>query len=866
MFSSWRERRKLWILDRRWYWRLKRFLDSLKFHRTRLAVNFGSRLSAAFFVVSALLALLRTSLSSTVPGIAVAITLAMASGLTTESMPDPVSILLGRIPSESVAAHDTLLAVVLTVAGLFLTLYFTNFNTVIGTLYREYPESVRRLLIDEPQNRAALMALTNFIVFTVVALGFGAGLGIRMNATLLGVVVGGALIVPIFAFITRRTLFFFDPTYLANSAIDKMVRQIRQATADNRYASHGVVQQHRATIAYSEFVKLQALSRIASEKTNFRRDSLCDLLTVVFSFLPEYQRLKRSIPTTSKWYRETVRHKDWYLANITDLQVSMNSALGLMPEAVQDNDWLEESFARMLEQSFDRTLVESDWPVAGRILSASLPMFTALAAGYQLQIVSILFRSLCASLERHAGLTDNALGKEDQLYRMQVTAELNMLAKQSLLSFFAELRALDLTSYMNRVKSVDWSSENDIYAKDFLPFTLSQMEYLRVRLRIELELDGAIVSPEWYLFQLSLLPVAEKLNSQLTELLQIGRMVYVDWPKRLARTGMQRAAVMTTLDGLEYFHKLRFHASAIYERMEIVQRHRVLDSISCPSIDKCSQENSISVLERQLRVNLSNFVPFFAQDDYEKWEETPDLEGHLVTELANSYFQGLMTNDVEFCAQVFLSYLVGNTCVRQSIGSKRLDLDNTANLLYVSEAVLEAFALSGFAFLFSEYHQESGLWQSCKQSWAKLLSDAVTRDKVKAHVQLVDHAKRIPLLTGRSMLRSNWSQRFDQCVAEIPVVTLHEDRARPWARSQIRHHRSLCIRAIVSCDMPFTSIFADPEDIFMDVFLAQELDIDRSNAWRSRDVNEAMLRQDEYEKRHGFVYERIEGEPDASRT
>ena len=865
MFSSLRQKFRLWLQDHQWYWQLKHIRESLKLQRIRLAVNSASRLSAAFSVVAALLALLKTSLNSTVPGTAFAITLAMASGLPTESIPELLSVLLGRIPSESVLAHDTLLAVVLTVAGLFLTLYYTNFNTVIGTLYGEYPESVRRLLIDEPQNRAALLALTNFIVFTVVTLGFAAGLGIRVNVSLLGVVVGGASLVPIFAFITRRTLFFFDPTYLANSAVENLAKEIGQATADSRFASHTAVQQHRATIANSELAKLRALSRIAAEKTTFRRDSLCDLLTVVFSFLPEYQRLKRSIPTTSKWYRETVRHKDWYLASTPDLQVALNSSMGLMPDSVQDKEWLEKAIVDMLQRGFERTAVEGDWPVASRILRASRLMYEALGAGYQLQIASKSFRSLCASIEQHGGLSDNALGKEDQLYRLHVIAELNMLAKQILLSFFNELRTLDLTSYMERVKSVDWKIEDDIYTKEFPPFTLSQMEYLRDRLRMEFETNGAIVSPEWYLFQLVLLPVAETLDSQLTELLLLGRRFYVEWPGRLANTGMQLAAVMTTLDGLEYFHKLRFHASAIYERIEIVEQNRVLEAISCPSIDQQTVENAIAELERQLRLNLADFVPFFARDDYEQWEETPDLQGHLVTELANSYFQGLMTKDVEFCTQVFRSYLYGSNCVRHSIVDKCSGLENPASLAYVAEPFLEAFALSGFAFLMSEYHQEPELWQSCVGVWRKLLADSDFRRQIRAQVTIMDIVRRMLLLTGRSVLRSNWSQRFAQCVADIPVVTLHEDAERPWASSQIRNHPSLCIRTIVKCDMPFTSTRLHPEDIFLDVFLAEELQLDRSSAWRILDVNEAMRRQREREEQHDFVYEPIEGTGNADR-
>ena len=866
MFSSLRQKLRLWLQDHRWYWRLKRLRKSLKFQRIRMVVNSGSRLSAAFSVVAALLALLKTSLNSTVPGTAIAITLGMASGLPTESIPNLLSVLLGRISSESVAAHDTLLAVVLTVAGLFLTLYYTNFNTVIGTLYGEYPESVRRLLIDEPQNRAALLALTNFIVFTLVTLGFGAGLGIRVNVSLLGVVVGGASIVPIFAFITRRTLFFFDPTYLANSAIENLAKEISQATADSRFASHTAVQQHRATIANSELAKLQALSRIAAEKTTFRRDSLCNLLTVVFSFLPEYQRLKRSIPTTSKWYRETVRHKDWYLAGTTDLQVALNSALGLMPEAVQDRDWLEESIVRMLEQCFERTLSEHDWPVASRILRASRLMFEALAAGYQLQIASKSFRSLCASIEQHGGLSDNVLGKEDQLYRLQVTAELNMLAKQILLSFFNELRTLDLTSYMKRVKSVDWKIEDDIYAKEFPPFTLSQMEYLRDRLRIEFDADGDIVSPEWYIRQLALLPIAETLDSQLAELLQLGRRFYVDRPERLANSGMQLAAVMTTLDGLEYFHKLRFHAVAIYERMEIVEQNRVLEAIACPKIDRETVETKIGKSERQLNLNLAKFVPFFTRDDYEQSEEIPDLQGHVVTVLANSYFQGLMSKDVELCTHVFRSYLVGSICVRQSIGEKCSGLEYPANLAYAAEPTTEAFALSGFAFLLSEYHQEPELWESCVGVWRKLLVDSDTKAKVAAEVLLIDHANQLPLLTGRSVLRTDWGQKFTRLVAQLPSKCLKKDADPIWHEARVRNHPSLCIRAIVSCDIPVLSIRYDPQNIFLDVFLKKEIALDRSNAWRMPDVNESMQRQRELEERHGFVYEPIGDTENANRS
>ncbi len=846
---------RLRLLETQWYWQLKRFWENLRFGLELRAVNFRAGISAHTSTIAAVWRLIRTSSSSTVPGAIFAIILALATKLPFGVEPETFVNILDEIKPESAAAYDSLLAVVLTAAGLFLTLYFSNFNTVIGRLYSEYPENVRRLLIDEPQNRAALLALTNFVVFTLVTLGCGAGLGIRAKSSLLAVVAGGTAIVPIFAFVARRTLFFFDPTHLAHTAIDSLAAASSEVTADRPLAFDARVQRHRANVAAAELDKLHALTRIAADKRNFRRDSLCALLTVVFSFLPEYQRRKRSIPTSSNWYRETVQHKDWYLAGITDLQVALNSAIGLMPDSVRDSDWLEKSLVGLLEQCFERTVLEQDWPVAYRILDISRLLFERLGAGCQLGIVTESFRSLRTSMEQHGFRSDKELSKEDQLDRLQAIAELNMLAKHILLSFFNELRALDPSSYMHRVRSLDWQTEDDVYSGDMPPFTLAQMEYLRDRLRFEIDVEGEIVSPEWYLSQLALQPIAEMLDTQLKELIGLGKSFYVDWPDKLTNAGLYRGAIMTTLDGLEYFHKLRFHASAIYERMEIVEQNRVMEALAGPKIEQNAVNAEIHALERQLHLNLAKLVQYFATDTYEEWDEVPDQLGHVVTALANAYFEGLMSNDVELCGDLFGRYIVGNVCVRESLGTKSSALQYPGDLVSVAEPTLELLALSGFTYLLSEYHQEPALWQSCVDFWRRLIGAPEFQGNFAAEIQLTDAAKRVHLLSGRSMLRNSWKQNFDTLIADLPSKLLDRGAAPIWIETEVTLHPSLCIRALTGGDLPFGVALFDPEDVFLDVFLADELELDRSNALRMSDVKELVRHQAEFEAQHGFVFE-----------
>ena len=181
--------------------------------------------------------------------------------------------------------------------------------------------------------------------------------------------------------------------------------------------------------------------------------------------------------------------------------------------------------------------------------------------------------------------------------------------------------------------------------------------------------------------------------------------------------------------------------------MEIVEQHRVLKEIAFPKIDKATVETEIGENERQLHLNLAGFVDFFAREDNERLDELPDLLGNVVTVLANSYFQGLVKNDVELCTQVFRAYLFGNSLVWQSLAEKVSRLPSIAIPAHLSEPTAEAFALSGLAFLLSEYHQAPALWKSCVEVWQTLLGRSDSRATVAAQYQLFENAKKFPLLT-----------------------------------------------------------------------------------------------------------------------
>ena len=265
-----------------------------------------------------------------------------------------------NMPDASIAAYDGALVAMLTVAGLFLSLYFTNFNTVIGTLYVDVPENIRNLLINEPVDRVATVLLTNLSVFTSVTLGGAEIFSARAVVSIVLVLVIGVLAIPMFAFVARRTLIFFNPTYLVSSIIAELETAACDAVSTSFAAIDTSIQDYRMRIAHAEARKLRALGRIVVEKSNLRRDSLSQLTVISLGFLARYVRRKRRIPIDNAWYQKTIKHRYLYLANPIEVRLALAAYTDIKPEQRPELDWLESILLTFFEDVFQSVVNDSD--------------------------------------------------------------------------------------------------------------------------------------------------------------------------------------------------------------------------------------------------------------------------------------------------------------------------------------------------------------------------------------------------------------------------------------------------------------------------------------------------------------------------
>lgn len=841
---------RLRIQEERPYWGLRRKQSSLRFRVTRLSLSLRRLGSAAYSHLKSLIELAYRSVSWAIPGGVLAATFSLLPQLMLSAgVANPIP--LQDISDASAAAYDGALVAMLTVTGLFLSLYFTNFNTVIGTLYVDVPENIRNLLINEPVNRIATLLLTNLIVFTSMTLGGAVVFSARPVVSIVLVLIVGVLTVPMFAFVARRTLSFFNPSYLVRSIIAKLEAASRDA-ASTRFAALDVsIQDYRMRVAHAEAQKLRSLGRLVVEKPNLRHDSLSQLTVISLGFLARYVRRKQRIPIDSAWYRKTFRHKYLYLGNLAEVQLALQTYTGVQPEQIPDRDWLESTLMIFLEDVFQRVVNDSDYLVAAEIVRTSHTVFDELGAEHQISIAARSVLALYQSLYPSLISQESTLSRTGRLEQLQLIEDLSFLPVTILLSFFRRSGSLDIKTLTSEVMKIDWRDEKDLYVRGLPTYVLSDLNLLRKRIELELETEGEVVSAPWYVCQLVVNPVAESLKKQLTALIDLGHDYYVKESNKLIDAERHHAAMLLIHRGLEYSHKLDHHSESLFAIMRVIEGYRVLKELPIAEIDARAEIKKIIDLKRKLIINITRCIPNLLDNDLFRNDDTPDMLGQAVKILGEEYFSALRSGDGKLAAPVFRSYFLGVLAARDAIAMATADWQPPENIRFIGEPISDLLALSGYAYLFGEFHQKSSLWNTCTIVWDEFLNDATMYKSMAMTVRLIGMAKRSLTLFVFSHTRNIWMQQFRHILKDLPLLPLDRGSDRMALRRSVRSHPSLCIRTIAPNEH-YRSMHYEPEDIFVDMYLAKKLGLETSQWQGLRNLRKDIEHQRELEAEHDF--------------
>ncbi len=218
--------------------------------------------------------------------------------------------------------YITFLASVVGVGGVFIGLYYAAIISVCGANYAKVPNNIRGLLAKEQVGNAYMRNLALLTFFSLCLLIFHI---VGRDPLILAIpmlLIGAGLMILGFVLLGARTFNLFDPTILSGTIFKRLQQSYKQIQAGGFRWSDKSFQSYFHRVAQESIDMLTAVSNLAAdEEMHLSGKPFADLCKNLLIFLRGYEKVKKSIPTDSLWYKQRNVHPDWYRTSDTETSV-----------------------------------------------------------------------------------------------------------------------------------------------------------------------------------------------------------------------------------------------------------------------------------------------------------------------------------------------------------------------------------------------------------------------------------------------------------------------------------------------------------------------------------------------------------------
>lgn len=822
----------------RLFWKARFVVSRFKFLGYRTLFGMKHRIREQSTTTRSLLSLLRHTLGELILALLIAIGLQILNPYLV-----PWFTKQGfTIPAES--DYGTLLATVIGVGGVFIGLYYAAISAIGGAIYAKEPNNIRDLLAQDRVGNAYMGYLAGLTFFGVCLLAFHtAGLEPVVLAVPIFTLSAGLVIVG-FVRLGVRAFDLFDPTSLSYRLFEQLRRCHLQMQAGGYRWSDRSFQMHAHREAQTAIDTLATVSDIAGREPHLNGRPFAGLCNGLLSFLLHYETAKKSIPTDSHWFEERYVHPDWYRAGDTETSMAHQTATVLRPKTIRDTRWIESAILPIVQRCLELNIRKRRYVLVYELLSYLDAYVQRLAKEKQVEtafnLVGDIF-SWCESLIFVKG--DKAVA-EESLEHMEVCERLAGMPINVLISYGSTVESCPKDAILQRIANIRWKSEKSIYRAGFAVQILSQLEWLRPRLEFEERVEGHIVSPAWYLQELVTQKEADNLSASMTCFHSKACKLYEHWIKTATSSKHPWLAAVMMSKESEYWNKLDYRTETLKQLWSDLKSDRRLEGLPWPSlsIDDLTRKKARRKMElMKLMSDQSVLLSLMSRP-----KSYPDFAGQFLHTVGEALFTAICEKDRNTVKVLFGRYLYGSLLQFERLRPKEAKLDwrSKIDLKVALAPLLDLMDISGYMYLFSDYHDAPYLKEIVAKEWDEYLEQNSAKQALQllaAGVWLTDSAF---ALAHRSIIRTGWEQAVERRLMNV------ERREAPWDESNFYRQ----FESIVVHESPLVRIFAkDPLSSFhdgIDIFLAKYVrqrqdgkDLD-FGIRRRRDIEEEIAREE----------------------
>lgn len=617
------------------------------------------------------------------------------------------SVVMMQLESSVISGFMT---AILAVAGIFLTLFYTNANTVFSNKYPSSYGDIPKLFVSLATSDKNLKYCTSFVV--VASLSFVLCALQRFNWLAFAYVFALTLTLigklpNVFALSTEKT----DISAVVAVPANRFLVLARAASFDRSFFDSDYLVLNFKKIGRNDLAMMDNLMDYSLSAGDYAPSYSKAVNDIVLETLVKYSQISSIISAESLWHAETSSHKPWFTSSTYELNLAISTGAIPLPSKTIDPFGYHKELHR-ISSKYGKHLIES---------KATIEYSNYFALSTLVLEYSIKHGDIGWAKEYSGLMLDQCL---DYCLSIDGSNKDDLQMKLHLLEQYAVMLTtipLALTKLCTSVPSSAFHfdsfqcfSQAELQGQGFPLGINTQMRIICKKLEHEKEAFDILETPKWW-FDNNVNRFASDEIERLCSWVLLLHDGFCSTIKKLTESD-PKASYILTLQEAELYNKSE---NCIRDLLELARTH--FDTGTLGKDYLLELENIHNDLVR----TFPELAKSFMKDDKKLEEIFPDLYGFAFFNYCQLAFRDIIDGRLDsFCASIIPLY---HLVVISSIDLQKTVAEGTYNDIYKAQILFEPtvffLELCGMAYAMAELAEESECQTIISSRIASIIED-----------------------------------------------------------------------------------------------------------------------------------------------
>lgn len=753
------------IMFSKQFWKIKSKIVNFKFQLQKLLYGIRKKIDNCKKSASFSSILIKTFVMQILKAVILASVLLYSDIYIVPLIADQL-LIINLEPINTTLAADIIIGG-LGVAGVILGLYCSNITSTYSTKYSNAPSNLATLFQRDVITNQCVKRIVGYMIICVVMLGESI-LGINISyISIIALLILTVRMVITFSITGNRSSALSNTFQISENIYPEIISAIDHAAGKSFFATDVNFQHHFQKVCSSYMSDLKDISYFNKDIPLNQNGAMVSFMSKNILLLGMYWQKKSTIRFDSLWYRDKTCYSQWHLATDSNIEIALKTGTELQTSNARDYAWFENNIDEINNICFEKLCLDKDYKSIYHFLVNSIipvSQHAIKSRNISLWIISIEYMNSRVALHcDFEELDDENIRLVAAIYDAIVTSYISIIV-----GINHYLTAFDLHVLLDNVVKMASSKRADFSRNELCNNEL--MASLLQKISVEMQLEGKLLTPSWYIKQVASKEVviwfnqiADAISKTINNVFEMGTSLHNE-------KGQNFPAAVVFEHMYELLQKSELSVNMLDQKYSAMQGLNIEPTIVWDSFSTKIIKENMTQIKKQIPKYLVSCCGAFALTHWVNRENYPDLLGFCYNNICEALINALEQNDFEAFKSIYPGFLSLMLLYHEYVRCDviRIKEPHVQQSVYhvATGPIIDYAMISGLAIIWGEF--------CCSNIWSELIrselqhfveKDPKNIETLSLITQYATYRKNHMFAIGnRDVLHTGWKIRIENAI------------------------------------------------------------------------------------------------------